>query len=85
MVLCDFPPLIRLERVEPRAQSTGFTVTRQTPEEVRTVCRGVATDLGLVVVSDDPDRLHLRDPFLLRAFPVEVVVKIQGEYGDVEV
>jgi hypothetical protein len=85
MDFLGFPPLMRLERVEARQRSTSFSVTRQAPEEVRGLCREVAADLGLVVVEDDPSRLRLRDPFLLRVFPVEVVVGIQGEYGGVEV
>jgi hypothetical protein len=85
MVLCEFQPFTRLERVEARQRGTGFRVSRQSPEELHTVCREVAADLGLAVVDDDPDILHLRDPFLLRAFPVEVVVKSQGDYGDIQV
>lgn len=85
MVLCEFAPLVRLEPPEARQRSAGFTVTRQSPEEMRALCREVGLDLGLVVAEDDPSRLHFREPFLLRVVPVDVVVRIQGEYGHVEV
>ena len=85
MVFCEFPPLIRLDPPESRQRSAGFTVTRQSPEEVRALCREVGLDLGLVVAEDDPSRLHFREPFLLRIFPVDVVVHIEGDYGQVEV
>jgi hypothetical protein len=85
MVLSSLSPLMRPERAEATQRGMSFTVTRRSPEEVLSLCREVAADLGLAVVEDDPSRLRLRDPFLLRVFPVDVVVKIEGEYGAVAV